>query len=107
MKLQVNPCETMLLDFFCTCSLCIIEETVFIKAMIRSIRIKLDTVENHVIWCRAPGGRNLPRGFAKSHDRQLCSERGDQVETGDLYPVRLLALKSNFKEFGTRIQGFV
>ena len=75
--------------------------------MIRSIRIKLDTVENHVIWCRAPGGRNLPRGFAKSHDRQLCSERGDQVEMGDLYPVRLLALKSNFKEFGTRIQGFV
>ena len=58
--------------------------------MIRSIRIKLDTVENHVIWCRAPGGRNLPRGFAKSHDRQ-CSERGDQVEMGDLYPLRLLA----------------
>jgi hypothetical protein len=26
---------------------------------------------------------------------------------GDLYPVRLFALNSNFKEFGTRIQGFV
>ena len=63
--------------------------------MIHSIRIKLDAVESHVIRCRAPGRRNLPTGFAKSDDRQ-CSERGDQVEMRDLYPLRLLALKSNW-----------
>ena len=65
------------------------EASVFIKALIHSIRIKLDAVESHV-WCRAPGRRNLPRGFAKSDDQQ-CSEGGDQVETGDLYPLRRLA----------------